>query len=47
VVTPFFGGDTYRTWLVASAVVWGGGFGLFAIRYWRILLDPRPDGKPG
>jgi uncharacterized protein involved in response to NO len=47
VVTPFLGGDTYRTWLIASAVVWGGGFGLFAIRYWRILLDPRPDGKPG
>lgn len=31
----------------ASAALWLLAYGLFALRYWRILASPRFDGKPG
>ena len=33
--------------VVASAVLWSTGFGLYALRYWPVLTRPRIDGKPG
>jgi uncharacterized protein involved in response to NO len=30
-----------------SAVLWSGGFGLYAAHYWPVLTRPRLDGKPG
>lgn len=33
--------------VVASAVLWSAGFGLYALRYAPVLLRPRLDGKPG
>ena len=33
--------------VIGSAVLWSGGFGLFALRYWPVLTRPRLDGKPG
>jgi uncharacterized protein involved in response to NO len=37
----------YRESVIASAVLWSAGFGLFAIRYWPVLSRARLDGKPG
>jgi uncharacterized protein involved in response to NO len=33
--------------VVLSGLLWSGGFGLYAIRYWPVLSRPRLDGKPG
>jgi uncharacterized protein involved in response to NO len=33
--------------VLASAVLWSAGFGLFALRYAPVLLRPRLDGRPG
>lgn len=33
--------------IVGSALLWSGGFGLYAARYWPVLTRPRLDGKPG
>jgi len=30
-----------------SALLWSGGFGLYAVRYWPVLTRARLDGKPG
>lgn len=30
-----------------SAVLWSGGFGLYAVRYWPVLSRPRLDGQAG
>ena len=30
-----------------SAVLWSGGFGLYAVHYWPVLTRARLDGKPG
>ena len=30
-----------------SSILWSGGFGLYAVRYWPVLTRPRLDGKPG
>jgi uncharacterized protein involved in response to NO len=30
-----------------SAVLWSGGFGLYAVRYWPVLTRARIDGKRG
>lgn len=32
---------------LASALLWSGGFGLYALRYWPVLSRPRVDGRPG
>lgn len=37
----------YEAAVLASAVLWSGGFGLYALRYWPVLSRPRLDGKPG
>jgi len=33
--------------VLASAVLWSAGFGLYAWRYWPVLTRPRLDGRPG
>jgi uncharacterized protein involved in response to NO len=33
--------------VLVSAVLWSGAFGLYAVRYWPALSQPRLDGKPG
>ena len=33
--------------VLASAVLWSAGFGLYAVRYWSVLTGPRLDGRPG
>jgi uncharacterized protein involved in response to NO len=33
--------------VVLSGLLWSGGFGLYAVRYWPVLSRPRLDGKPG
>ncbi|HWI83049.1 NnrS family protein [Ramlibacter sp.] len=33
--------------VLASAVLWSGAFGLYAVRYWPVLTRPRLDGRPG
>jgi uncharacterized protein involved in response to NO len=33
--------------VLASAVLWSAGFGLFAVRYALVLCRPRLDGRPG
>jgi uncharacterized protein involved in response to NO len=30
-----------------SAILWSGGYALYAVRYWPVLTRARPDGKPG
>ena len=47
VAAPFVGGNAHQALLLVGGVAWAAGFGLFAFRYWRILTEPRPDGKPG
>ena len=33
--------------LIASSLAWVFAFGLFTACYWTVLIQPRPDGKPG
>ena len=33
--------------VLCSALLWSGGFGLYAVRYWPVLSRARLDGKPG
>ena len=33
--------------ILASGALWSAGFGLYAVRYWSVLTQPRLDGKPG
>ncbi len=47
VAAPFLGGEGQRALLLVSGVAWAAAFGLFTARYWHILTEPRPDGKPG
>jgi len=47
VAAPFVGGDGQRALLLVSGVAWATAFGLFAVRYWQILREPRPDGETG
>jgi uncharacterized protein involved in response to NO len=37
----------YLTSVQLSALLWAAAFGLYAGRYWLMLLRPRLDGKPG
>ena len=37
----------YRGWIIAGGAMWSVAFALYAIRYGRLLVRPRPDGKPG
>jgi uncharacterized protein involved in response to NO len=33
--------------VLSSAALWSAGFGLYAVRYWPVLTQPRIDGRPG
>ncbi|WP_028311349.1 NnrS family protein [Derxia gummosa] len=37
----------YLATVIASALLWSAGFGLYALRYWPVLSRPRLDGRPG
>ena len=47
VAAPFITTEVQRILLLASGVAWAVAFGLFAVRYWTVLIQPRPDGRPG
>jgi uncharacterized protein involved in response to NO len=47
VAAPLAGGAGHPALLASGAVAWSGAFGWFAFRYWRLLREPRPDGRPG
>lgn len=47
VAAAFLTDEAQRILLFASGGTWAAAFGLFAVRYWRILTAPRLDGKPG
>lgn len=36
-----------RPAVIGSALLWSGGFALYALRYWPVLTRSRLDGKPG
>ena len=46
-----FGGMALPAWHIASiqlsAALWAAAYGLYAVRYWPVLTQPRLDGKPG
>lgn len=42
---PNFFTTLYMSSLVLSATLWSGGFGIFLLRFWSILVTPRPDGR--
>jgi uncharacterized protein involved in response to NO len=42
---PSFYTSSYISSLVLSATLWSGGFGIFLLRFWTILVTPRPDGR--
>ncbi len=50
-IVRVFGGitlpDLYMMTVQLSALLWSAAFGLYAVRYWRVLTRPRLDGKPG
>lgn len=37
----------YRNAMIVSALFWTLAFAIFVIGYWKILIQPRVDGKPG
>jgi len=47
VFVPLFEPGWMPDAVLASALLWSAGFGLFALRYWPILTRPRLDGRPG
>jgi uncharacterized protein involved in response to NO len=47
VLVPLAAPTLYRDCVIASAMLWSAGFGLYAIRYWPVLSRSRLDGKPG
>ncbi len=47
VAAPFASADSQQTLLLTSGLAWAAAFGLFAVRYWEILIQPRPDGRAG
>jgi uncharacterized protein involved in response to NO len=47
VLAPFVSGELHRGLLIASTVAWATAFGFVALRYASILVEPRPDGRPG
>jgi uncharacterized protein involved in response to NO len=36
----------YLVWVQGAGLLWAGAFGLYAVRYWPILSQPRADGRP-
>jgi uncharacterized protein involved in response to NO len=47
VAGPWISPQATLPWLWVSAALWTLGFLVFVVRYARILLTPRADGKPG
>jgi uncharacterized protein involved in response to NO len=47
VFVPLVAPPLLRDAVVASAMLWSAGFGLYAVRYWPVLTRQRLDGKPG
>lgn len=44
---PFLGAASWRPAMLAAAWLWVLAFTIFLVVYTRILLAPRPDGRPG
>ncbi len=44
---PMVATERYVASVLASALLWSAGYGLYAVRYWPVLTRPRIDGKPG
>ncbi|MGH8427619.1 MAG: NnrS family protein [Gammaproteobacteria bacterium] len=44
---PFLGAASYQTVMLVAVGLWTAAFVIFVLGYARILLSPRPDGKPG
>jgi uncharacterized protein involved in response to NO len=47
VAVPLFAPDLQGSAILASAVLWSTGYGLYAVHYWPLLSRARPDGQPG
>lgn len=47
VLCPLVAPQHYLFSVLLSAVLWSGGFLLYALRYWPILTRARADGQPG
>ena len=47
VLPPLLSPATTTSAVLASALLWSAGFGLYAWRYAPILVRPRLDGRPG
>lgn len=47
VLTPLFFPSAYVPGLIAAAVIWAVGFGIYAVIYFPILTRPRIDGLEG
>ena len=37
----------YLPGIQISGALWAAAFGLYAVRYWPVLTQPRLDGRPG
>ncbi|MDP9141210.1 MAG: NnrS family protein, partial [Pseudomonadota bacterium] len=47
VAVPLFAPAAGLHAVLGSAAFWSAGFGLYALRYWPVLMRQRIDGKPG
>lgn len=43
---PLFMPDAHPVWVTVSGILWGAGFGSYALFYGPVLWSPRPDGRP-
>ncbi len=44
---PLIVPSAYSGAIALSAILWSGGYALYAVRYWPVLTRARLDGKPG
>jgi len=44
---PAIAPSAYMGTVAFSAILWSGGYALYAVRYWPVLTRARLDGKPG
>lgn len=44
---PVISPSAYMGTVAVSAILWSGGYALYAVRYWPVLARTRLDGKPG
>ncbi len=47
VFVPLVAPAQIMTAVLCSAALWSAAFGLYAVRYWPVLTQPRIDGQPG